>query len=69
MIKFPPIYTNILQQASQYYQSQLPHSEKAEKYVLKRGLSEAIIQRYAIGYAPAGWGNLLINIMLNCIHC
>lgn len=52
----------LLDQASQYYQKQLQHANdraKANLYLKKRGLTEAIIQRFLIGYAPAGWDNLI----------
>jgi DNA primase len=56
--KIAPDLYQYLQQAAQYYQTQLPHSERAQHYLQKRGLSEQIIHRYGLGYAPAGWGNL-----------
>jgi DNA primase len=52
----------LLNRASQYYQSQLRrHSErqKAVTYLKGRGLSGQIAQRFGIGYAPAGWQNLM----------
>lgn len=52
----------LLDQASQYYQQQLQQPSnrpKAYQYLKKRGLSEAIIQRFLIGYAPPGWDNLI----------
>lgn len=37
----------------------LPQADKARQYLSGRGLSEDIIARFAIGYAPAGWDNVL----------
>ena len=48
----------ILQQASQYYRSQLKQSDTAIAYLKKRGLSGGIAARFGIGYAPGGWQNL-----------
>jgi DNA primase len=53
----PDLY-QYLQQAAQFYQSQLALSDKAKHYLAERGLSEQVIQRFALGYAPAGWGHL-----------
>lgn len=36
-----------------------PTAEAARQYLAKRGLSSDVIQRFAIGYAPAGWDNAL----------
>ncbi|MHA7880870.1 MAG: DNA primase [Saccharospirillum sp.] len=47
-----------------YYSHQLLHHPDAravQQYVLDRGLSEAIVQRYQIGYAPPGWQNLMTH--------
>ena len=53
---------DILNQASQYYQSQLrrhPDRQKAVTYLKGRGLNGQIAQRFGVGYAPAGWQNLM----------
>ena len=51
-------------QASQFYQAQLqaPQSAHALAYLKQRGLSDEIIERYEIGYAPAGWDNLISKL-------
>ncbi|QEP44080.1 DNA primase [Ectothiorhodospiraceae bacterium BW-2] len=52
----------IMAQASQYFQQQLRHHTQAAtavSYLQQRGLSGEICRRYAIGYAPPGWDNLL----------
>ena len=43
----------LLQQAAQWYQNQLSSAHSAMAYLEKRGLSQAIIQRFALGFAPA----------------
>ena len=44
--------------AASYFRGVLlnePAGEKARKYVERRGLSEAVMERFAVGYAPEGW--------------
>lgn len=53
---------SLLTQASQYYQSQLRrHADRkiAVEYLKGRGLNGQIAQRFGVGYAPAGWQNLM----------
>lgn len=55
------IYT-LMEQVSHYYQQQLrqhPQRQKAVDYLKQRGLSGEICKTFQIGYAPAGWDNLL----------
>ena len=57
-----PDYYQLLQSASEHYQQQLrSHAQKelAIEYLKQRGLTGNTAKRYAIGYAPAGWDNLL----------
>ncbi|MEJ8325028.1 DNA primase [Kosakonia sacchari] len=44
-----------------FYQQSLTQSaaEPARQYLSRRGLSSEIIERFAIGYAPPGWDNVL----------
>lgn len=47
--------------ASRWFQKQLwesPSAESARKYAESRGISEESAQRFAIGFAPAGWESL-----------
>ena len=51
---------NLLELGTRFYQQQLasPAAHQAHEYLSRRGLSEDIVSRYAIGYAPAGWDML-----------
>ena len=44
-----------------FYQQSLmqPAAEPARQYLQRRGLSSDVIARFAIGYAPPGWDNVL----------
>jgi DNA primase len=56
-----PLY-DILEAATQFFEQQLQHSpqrDKAQAYLQKRGLDSTAIQQWRIGYAPAGWDNLV----------
>ncbi len=48
----------LMNQASQFYQSQLRKSSEAINYLKGRGLSGEIVKQFAIGYAPSGWDGL-----------
>ncbi len=52
------LYT-LLEDANNYYQLQLKAAPKAIEYLKNRELSDEIIKRFNIGYAPAGWDNAL----------
>lgn len=52
----------LMEQAAAYYRDQLrkhPQKEEAVSYLKARGLSGIIAKQYDLGYAPAGWDNLL----------
>ncbi|GHC16483.1 DNA primase [Kushneria pakistanensis] len=51
---------NLLELGTRFYQQQLASSaaQQAHAYLARRGLSNDIVSRYAIGYAPAGWDAL-----------
>ena len=56
----------LLEQSAHFFQQQLqrhPEAKKARDYLQKRGLSEAIIEQYGIGYAPPGWDNLMQHLL------
>ncbi|ORM74424.1 DNA primase [Pantoea wallisii] len=44
-----------------FYQQSLrsPQAKSAQQYLATRGLSQQVIDHFAIGYAPAGWDNVL----------
>ncbi|MEN3010050.1 MAG: DNA primase [Candidatus Bipolaricaulaceae bacterium] len=49
------------QEALRYFQRSLlgPEGEKARAYLLSRGLSERLWERWGLGYAPPAWDGLL----------
>ncbi|MDR0219485.1 MAG: DNA primase [Enterobacteriaceae bacterium] len=51
----------LMDKISRFYQHSLttPNGQAARQYLTKRGLSEEIIARFAIGFAPAGWDHIL----------
>lgn len=56
----------LLEQAAHFFRQQLqrhPEAAKARDYLQKRGLSEAVIEQYGIGYAPPGWDNLMQHLL------
>ncbi|RMD69540.1 MAG: DNA primase [Gammaproteobacteria bacterium] len=48
-----------LEEACAFYQKMLAQSPRGKRYLAARGIGEAIIERYRIGYAPPGWDTLL----------
>jgi len=59
-----PLY-EALNFAARYYQNQLrQHSSKQQAidYLKQRGLSGETARDFGIGYAPAGWDNLLLTV-------
>lgn len=48
-----------MEKAAQLYRAQLHQHEKAAQYAKSRGLSDATIAKYSIGYAPDSWDFLL----------
>lgn len=53
-----PGLQEVLQQASNYYRTQLKKSARAIEYLKARGLTGEVAARFQMGYAPAGWQNL-----------
>ena len=49
----------LLEAVSRYYQQQRQRSPAARAYTQGRGLSEATLERFGIGYAPPGWSGVL----------
>ncbi|MCE5234670.1 MAG: DNA primase [Clostridiaceae bacterium] len=48
-------------EAARYYHRELmgPGGEQARRYLFKRGIDGAMVKRFGLGYAPAGWENLV----------
>ncbi|MFT8212074.1 MAG: DNA primase [Symbiopectobacterium sp.] len=51
----------LMGQLSEFYQQALnqPAATPAQQYLAQRGLSAEVIRHFAIGFAPAGWDNVL----------
>ncbi|MCE1905821.1 DNA primase, partial [Enterobacter hormaechei] len=51
----------LMDKLNSFYQNVLntPAAQQARQYLAQRGLSEEIIHRFSIGFAPAGWDNTL----------
>ena len=51
----------LLEGLDSFYQQSLrnPQAKSAQQYLATRGLSQQVIDHFAIGYAPAGWDNVL----------
>jgi DNA primase len=52
------LYT-LLDNAARWYQAELPKSAEAKAYCKKRGLDAQIIERFRIGWAPAGYDGIM----------
>ena len=53
-----PLY-EVLDKAATYYREQLKQSPAAIDYLKGRGLTGEIAREFGLGFAPAGWDNLL----------
>lgn len=51
----------LMDEINQFYQHLLnkSDSQSAKQYLIQRGLSDEVIYRFSIGFAPSGWDNLL----------
>lgn len=66
MSNLPPAVRTLIEvqsKAAVFYANSLYSSEPAHQYLVSRGLTEDIIQRMEIGFAPSGWQSLR-----NCIE-
>ncbi len=57
--------TEALELATKFYQDQLENSAARElisKYLHDRGLNDESIARFRLGYAPAGWDNIIKHL-------
>src|SRR6185437_1418900 len=52
----------LMARVAEHFRGQLARSERARAYAAQRGLSAEIIERFAIGYAPDSWNELLRRI-------
>lgn len=55
-------YYQLLESVAKFYQYQLnehPNKKSVNDYLTQRGLSKEVINKFAIGYAPPGWDNVL----------
>ncbi len=48
----------LLERACDYFATQLKSNHAAKQYLIERGLSDEIIQRFALGYAPSQWDSI-----------
>ena len=53
-----PLYA-ALAEADRFYRAQLRDTPRAIEYLKQRGISGPTAQAFGIGYAPAGWSNLV----------
>ncbi|MEO8458995.1 MAG: DNA primase, partial [Dokdonella sp.] len=49
---------DLLDAAARFYRQQLATNDVARNYFKDRGLDDAIVERFNLGYAPAGWDGL-----------
>ncbi|MGN6454469.1 MAG: CHC2 zinc finger domain-containing protein, partial [Steroidobacteraceae bacterium] len=52
-----PLY-ELMARVARFYSEQLEHEPRARDYLAKRGLTDATLERFAIGYAPNSWNEL-----------
>ncbi|EIJ70398.1 DNA primase [Pasteurella bettyae] len=56
---------SLMEEISEFYQQQLPISIPAQAYLQKRGLSEEVIRRFAIGFVPDSFNSVLRQFAKN----
>jgi len=49
---------DVMQRAADIYRRELKKSESAQAYVRERGLDDAIVAEFGIGFAPDAWGTI-----------
>lgn len=52
-----------LEAATLFFENQLGQNDTARKYILSRGITEASIKKWRIGYAPAEWRALYNHLL------
>ncbi len=50
---------DLMSQAQTFYSERLQNTTKAQHYLRQRGVSQAIIQQFHLGYAPDAWSSFL----------
>ena len=55
----------LLAEAAEFFRSAFAASERARNYAARRGLNADFIERFAIGYAPDSWNELLRRLGRN----
>ncbi|HEX4387961.1 MAG TPA: DNA primase [Steroidobacteraceae bacterium] len=53
-----PLY-ELMKEVARFYGEQLPRESRAHEYVTRRGLARETLERFAVGYAPNSWNDLL----------
>jgi DNA primase len=53
-----PLY-ELMAHVARFYSEQLGREPRARDYLAKRGLTDATLERFAIGYAPNSWNELV----------
>ncbi|MDP2158093.1 MAG: DNA primase [Nitrospirota bacterium] len=53
---------NALASATEFYCRKLNESKSASAYIKKRGITDEAMSLFRLGYAPAGWSNLLKHL-------
>lgn len=46
------------QEALRYFQQALPRDKNVLQYIAQRGITQASVEKFSMGYAPDGWHNL-----------
>ena len=54
---------SVLEIATQFFEKELSKHDDAKKYLLSRGISEASIKSWRLGYAPAEWRALYTHML------
>ena len=49
---------DLLESVALFYEKQLPHSQVAQQYFQRRGLSDETVKYWRLGYAPEDWQHL-----------
>lgn len=52
----------ILDAAADFFREELKKSPEAIAYVKQRGLSDEVVKKFGVGFAPPGWNNLITRL-------